>query len=1334
LADRDSRTSRPNRPRAGRTGGTRFRPAVTPLEDRIVLDAGDTLGTALLTGLGPAGGSFTHVEALGDGPFANRDVDLYRFQAAAGSRLTALTSQPPGGRSMDTILRLFNATGSQLAVNDDFGGTLYSRISFTFTTPGTYFLGVSGYANLSYNTNAGGSGSTGSTGDFRLDLALVSPEIPEIRGTQFTDLNGNGRRDPGEPPLAGLTVFLDGNNNGQLDPDEPSQVTDANGTYAFPNLAPGTYTVAQVAQPGLVQTFLRNDLVPTSSVNASRRAGNQTEPTIAVNPANPAQLFLASNLDGTGLFAASSTDGGASWTSRTLAGGSDGLPVACCDAQAAFDPFGNLFLVYLQTSGTRAVRILHSSNGGQTFALLHSIVGSSLDQPSIATGAGSVWVSYRDGAGTISAAGARVTGLGLVQAFAAPQAATSSFGGNFGNIAIGPAGQVLVTYQSPAGGPGPSTIYVNLDADGLGGGGFGPRVAVTNTNVGGFRVIPAQLTANVIDAEANLAWDRSGGPHSGRVYLAYTDAPSVASNDTNIFVRFSDDNGLNWSPPVRVNDDLGDSSQFLPAIAVDQATGHVALSWYDARNSSTNVFARLFAAVSTDNGASFLPNVAVGAGLYAVTTTDSAIVGYGDYLTLDFANGRVVAVWADNSNSTGDNPNGTGQLDLYTAGLTVEPSLAAVPHRVYVGPGQVVQEVNFGNQPHTAISGQQFHDVNGNGVMDVGEPALPGWIVYLDQNANGVLDQDTVTLASPNVPVAIPDLRTVTSTLLVSGLTGPITDVNVTLTLTHTFDADLDVFLISPSGTRIELFTDVGGSGDNFTNTTLDDEAPVSITAGSPPFTGRFRPEGRLADLIGQEPNGTWTLEITDDAGIDVGTLHGWSLTISTPAEPTALTYASGAYAFTGLDPGTYVVREFVRPGWQQSRPGGPDFRYLVTLTSGQVAADRDFGNYRPGEIRGLAFDDRNGNGARDAGEPSLPGWIVYVDENNNGILDQREAVLSSPNVPVAIPDLRTVTSTLVVSGLAGRITDVNLTLTIAHTFDADLDVFLISPSGTRIELFTDVGGSGRDFLNTTLDDEAPVSITAGTAPFSGGFRPEGLLSALDGQDPNGTWTLAITDDAALDVGTLQSWSLTITYAQEPFTLTNTSGAYAFTDLNPGSYTVREVLPHGWQQTRPGGPDFRYTVALTSGQVAADRDFGNTRLTTRAPAGFRSLGEPGETAQTAGSAGTAVGDSPSISAGGADWAFLFTSGRDDQLPETDGAEAAIQPAAHVAAVALPFDFEALSNARLDMLETVFAGRVLGGQDGSVDRFWMAASGASLFGNGFEDALTGDSILTPSAEN
>ncbi|HYF63233.1 MAG TPA: proprotein convertase P-domain-containing protein, partial [Herpetosiphonaceae bacterium] len=93
-----------------------------------------------------------------------------------------------------------------------------------------------------------------------------------------------------------------------------------------------------------------------------------------------------------------------------------------------------------------------------------------------------------------------------------------------------------------------------------------------------------------------------------------------------------------------------------------------------------------------------------------------------------------------------------------------------------------------------------------------------------------------------------------------------IADVNVTVTITHPFDADIQAHITSPSGQEVELTSDNGGSGANYTNTVFDDNAATPVTAGAAPFTGSFRPEGSLADLNGTWANGVWTLHVYDDS------------------------------------------------------------------------------------------------------------------------------------------------------------------------------------------------------------------------------------------------------------------------------------------------------------------------------------------------------------------------------------------------------------------------------------------------------------------------------------
>ena len=137
---------------------------------------------------------------------------------------------------------------------------------------------------------------------------------------------------------------------------------------------------------------------------------------------------------------------------------------------------------------------------------------------------------------------------------------------------------------------------------------------------------------------------------------------------------------------------------------------------------------------------------------------------------------------------------------------------------------------------------------------------------------------------SPNA--LINDYATTDYTLTVSGLNPQQIDTStfgletVCIDLTHTWDSDLDIFLIAPDGTSARLVSGVGGADDNFTNTCFNYNASTPIGAGTAPFTGTFKPMGQMGIINnGQNPNGLWTLRITDTYPADNGYLWSWSIT-----------------------------------------------------------------------------------------------------------------------------------------------------------------------------------------------------------------------------------------------------------------------------------------------------------------------------------------------------------------------------------------------------------------------------------------------------------------------
>ena len=152
--------------------------------------------------------------------------------------------------------------------------------------------------------------------------------------------------------------------------------------------------------------------------------------------------------------------------------------------------------------------------------------------------------------------------------------------------------------------------------------------------------------------------------------------------------------------------------------------------------------------------------------------------------------------------------------------------------------------------------------------------------------------------------------------------------------------------------------------------------------------------------------------------------------------------------------------------------------------------------------------------------------------------------VFTPPPQPTqSVQALNPYPSQITVSGLSGTVTDVNVLLhDLTYTFPADLDLLVVAPNGTAVLVMSDVGGTN-DISNSTtdvdltLDDEAAAALPANTQLTSGTYRPldddsdpgsfdasdtflapapaptSTSLSAFDGINPNGTWSLYVVDD-----------------------------------------------------------------------------------------------------------------------------------------------------------------------------------------------------------------------------
>ena len=162
------------------------------------------------------------------------------------------------------------------------------------------------------------------------------------------------------------------------------------------------------------------------------------------------------------------------------------------------------------------------------------------------------------------------------------------------------------------------------------------------------------------------------------------------------------------------------------------------------------------------------------------------------------------------------------------------------------------------------------------------------------------------------------------------------------------------------------------------------------------------------------------------------------------------------------------------------------------------------------------------------------------------------QAQVYSSAVAVPLNDLVQATGTIAVAGGPASITDLNVILRVAHTWDSDVDVALVGPGDAKsIILTTDNGGTLDNYSTTRFDDLAVASITTGAAPFNGNFKPHGLAGTYDGalpggaiaqdtfagfngDDSNGTWTIYGIDDEAGIVGNITYWSLEFNGSVDP--------------------------------------------------------------------------------------------------------------------------------------------------------------------------------------------------------
>ncbi|MEG4012942.1 MULTISPECIES: SdrD B-like domain-containing protein [unclassified Microcoleus] len=423
-----------------------------------------------------------------------------------------------------------------------------------------------------------------------------------------------------------------------------------------------------------------------------------------------------------------------------------------------------------------------------------------------------------------------------------------------------------------------------------------------------------------------------------------------------------------------------------------------------------------------------------------------------------------------------------------------------------------IGNVNIGNFQVGSISGNKYNDFNANGRPDLPEVPIPNWQIYLDLNNNDRFDF--------NEPSTLTNAQ------------GNYTFVNL------------------PPGTY--QVREV--QQPNFRQTTPN-PAPITINSGT--FAGNinFGNNFNAGTIAGTKFN-----DINSNGSQDPGEqpLANWQIYLDLNrnnrldgGEPSTVTNLQGNYAFVNIPADTYLVREVQQPGFIQTTPDpGP-----IEVTSNANINNVNFGNvFFVGSISGIKYNDLNANSIRDATDPPLANWQIYLDLNGNNSLDPGE-----PNT---------------ITNPEGNYTFGN-----------------VSPGRYLVREVQQPG-----WVQTTPNPGA-IDITGNTNAVGVNFGnnfPTGSISGFKFNDLNANGINEPTEPR------VANWPIYIDLnnnnandPNEPSTLTNPQGNFSFINLPQGTYFVREVPQPGFRQTTPSPTP----ITVGNGTNATNLSFGNVLVT-----------------------------------------------------------------------------------------------------------------------------------------
>ncbi|MDI6767715.1 MAG: SdrD B-like domain-containing protein [Bacteroidota bacterium] len=434
--------------------------------------------------------------------------------------------------------------------------------------------------------------------------------------------------------------------------------------------------------------------------------------------------------------------------------------------------------------------------------------------------------------------------------------------------------------------------------------------------------------------------------------------------------------------------------------------------------------------------------------------------------------------------------------ELKSGWLQTLPALGG-DHLIVIADGQHVTGIDFGNFYRISIGGTKFHDLNGNAIRDVNDPGISNWKLNLflnDVHIDSVITIGggtyTFTGIGPGNYIVSEDLKTGWS---------------------QSFPSPGGKYYISAR------------SGQNITELNF----------------GNFQ-FGSISGMKFHDINGNGILNVEDNP------LANWRIRLlrGTVQIDSQLTDANGQYTFTSVRPGTITIREKIISGWTQTIPasGGS---YSILLISGQNLVNKNFGNFGNGIISGMKFNDINGDGIKNEGDPGLANWRIRLIKGGTQI----DSTFSDNDGNYVFNNLGPGTYTIREKPMTGW----------TQTFPATPGTYTHT-----LNSFDNI--QGNDFGNFR------TSIVRGMVFYD--RNANGIL------DPG--------------EGGLTGWVINA-IATNPqnnrSTVTQTGGFYSITDLFPDTYTISEIVKPYWSQTYP--PTGTYPLLITTELDTTGFDFGN---------------------------------------------------------------------------------------------------------------------------------------------